>query len=67
MGLKHSSTHTPRIQRILQPIPQEIKRDHGDENQDAGVERQGGCGPDEFLGVGEQVSPTGEWGLDAEA
>ena len=56
-----------RVQGVLQAVAEEIKRDHGGEDQQARPDGERRVRPDQFLGVGQHVAPTGYGRLNAHA
>ena len=66
-GPSPPSFSRPGVEGVLEPVAEEVERDYGDEDQDAGIKRQQRRLEDQFLGVGQQVPPARDRWLDAEA
>ena len=63
----HSFQHLIRIERVAQTVADVIDGDDGDEDHQAGEDRQPGIFDEMILRSGDEITPRGSRLLDAEA
>src|SRR6266704_3298722 len=57
----------PRVERVADALTEQVVREHGDEDGDAGIGREPPADLDRVLALVQNVAPAGVWRLDAES